>query len=474
MSPHQIIDRIRRKAAPRYVDLHVHTTISDGLLTPEEIVRLAHKMKYRTIALTDHDTIDGVRRARKEATKYNLEVIAGCELTAYFYNHEMHILAYYVDLTEGPLLKHLEKFKTARIDRAAEIIKKLNKIGIDITLEEVLEKFKTKSIGRPHIARLIVEKGYEEDEQIVFQKYLVPGAPAYVPKYYISPKELIGLILESGAVPVLAHPYYYFGIDTLIKRLVKYGLKGIEVYHPYHSTALERKFKNMAKEYNLVITGGSDAHSSENGAYLPFGTVRVSRRIVKKLREVRNEIYSEMIKAKNKKKNNIVLTGMMGSGKSEVGKILAKKLEYKFIDTDELIEKQTGMKISDIFKNYGEEFFRKLELKISHNLKDIEKHVIATGGGMVLNQEIMQNFKKNGIIINLKAEPEILWKRLKEKNDRPLLKVNNPLKELKKIYENRKSFYQNADIIIDNSKLNIEETANKIIEELNRRGLCLK
>ena len=294
MSPKRIINRIKKKNAPRYVDLHIHTSASDGVLTPEEMVRLAYRMKYKILGITDHDTLNGIKRARNEAEKYGIEIIPGCELTAYYYNHEMHILAYFVDPNNAYLNAYLEKFRKARFDRAKEIVKKLNKIKIHIRYDELIRKYKTDSIGRPHIAREIVAKGYEKDIQEAFKKYLIPGTPAYVPKFLISPKEVINIVLKSGGVPVFAHPYYYFNVENIISKLVKYGLKGIEVYHSYHSAVFVRKFKQIAKKYNLVETGGSDAHSAPGGDYLPFGKIALSERIVKKLREVRDKIRFEV------------------------------------------------------------------------------------------------------------------------------------------------------------------------------------
>ncbi len=294
MSPKRIIKKLKKENEPKYADLHTHTTVSDGILTPEELVRLAYRMKYKILGITDHDTLKGIKRARAEAEKYGIEIIPGCELTAYYYNYEMHILAYFVDPDNKYLNSYLEKFKQARFERAKEIVKKLNKIGIHINYNEMIKKYNTDAIGRAHIAREIISKGYEKDIEGAFKKYLIAGTPGYVPKFLISPKEIINIILHSGGVPVFAHPYYYFNVENIIGKLTKYGLKGIEIYHTYHSAVFIRKFKQIAKKFNLIETGGSDAHSGPSGDYLPFGKIALNLRIIKRLREIRDKIRFEV------------------------------------------------------------------------------------------------------------------------------------------------------------------------------------
>ncbi len=165
-------------------------------------------------------------------------------------------------------------------------------------------------------------------------------------------------------------------------------------------------------------------------------------------------------------KKNIVLTGLMGSGKTSVGKLLAKRLHYQFIDIDSLIEKKTGIKIKTIFKHYGESYFRKLESQICKKVSTYKKCVISTGGGVVLNARNIEWLRKNGIIVNLRAKPEILWKRVKYKKDRPLLHVRNPLEILKRVWHARKLLYDDADVIIRNDRLTLEETVEKIIKKV--------
>ncbi len=172
---------------------------------------------------------------------------------------------------------------------------------------------------------------------------------------------------------------------------------------------------------------------------------------------------SSVINLKNK---NIVLTGPMGSGKSIIGKLLAKKLNYTFIDTDDLIESNEDISINEIFNKKGESYFRKLENNICKELSSKKNLVIATGGGIVLNPENIKYLRKNGIIVNLKSSVDTLWNRIKNSSNRPLLKVENPFEKLKKIVEEREEFYNNADIFIFTDDLTVEEIIDNLIEKL--------
>jgi len=160
---------------------------------------------------------------------------------------------------------------------------------------------------------------------------------------------------------------------------------------------------------------------------------------------------------------NIVLTGLMGSGKTSVGKRLADILQYDFWDTDDIIEQETGISINEIFSKYGEIWFREYENKISRKLSEVEKTVISTGGGFVLNPDNIENLRKNSIIVNLRTRAETLWNRLKTKTDRPLLKVSNPLNKLKELINERERFYNNADYIIDTDDLSVDEVVEEIL-----------
>lgn len=168
----------------------------------------------------------------------------------------------------------------------------------------------------------------------------------------------------------------------------------------------------------------------------------------------------------NAKDKNIVLTGFMGSGKSTVGKILARKLGRKVVDTDDVVEKTAGMSIKEVFAKFGEAYFRELERKAVKNVSKLKRHIIITGGGVVLNKENMQNLRKNGIIVYLHAEPEVIYERVKKTDKRPLLNVENPIERIKLLLEFRKEFYDEHDIKVNTSNLTPEEVADEIIEKL--------
>lgn len=275
------------------MDLHTHTTVSDGLLTPEELVREAARLGFGIIGLTDHDTLGGIARACSEAEKHGIEIVPGCELTAYYHGHEVHILAYFLDEDNGPFNGYLARFTRARFERAREMVRLLQGLDIMLDFPGLVKKYASESLGRPHIAREIVARGYEKDVQDAFRKYLHPGMPAYVPKYLIHPRELIELILNAGGVPVFAHPYYYFNFEGIIGKLAGYGLRGLEAYHAYHSRPFVRKFLKTARTYGLIVTGGSDAHSGPGGNYLPFGSVLLSRDLIRPLRREREKIVRQ-------------------------------------------------------------------------------------------------------------------------------------------------------------------------------------
>lgn len=245
-------------------DLHLHTTCSDGMLTPETVVQIANKLKLRAIAITDHDTIDGIAPALREAKKYSdLEVIPGIEINTHYEGQEIHILGYYIDYKEDYLKQTLTEFQEYRILRAKKIIYKLNnQLKIDVCFDEVLKKAKGPSVGRPHIAAALAEKGYAENIQDAFEKYLDLGKPAYVPRKKITPYDAIDIIKKSKGIPVLAHPGLLEKQD-IIQSLIDYGIIGIEVIHRDHSQWQNKFYYDFALKNNLLMTGGSDSHGTD-------------------------------------------------------------------------------------------------------------------------------------------------------------------------------------------------------------------
>jgi predicted metal-dependent phosphoesterase TrpH len=248
------------------IDLHVHTTASDGTLTPSQVVQLAKKRRLKAIAITDHDTVDGVKEALEEGERASLEVIPGVEISANIGRGSVHLLGYFVE-TEGGILKEkLDTLKGARSERNPRIVSKLKSLGIAITYQEVVAASGGGQVGRPHFAQVLLNKGYVSSLNEAFDRYLAQGAPAYVDKYRLDVKEAIDLVLKAGGVPVLAHPFTLNcmpgDLETLVNELVQDGLKGIEAFYPDHTREQTAQYRGLAEKFHLVKTGGSDFHGT--------------------------------------------------------------------------------------------------------------------------------------------------------------------------------------------------------------------
>lgn len=242
-------------------DLHIHTTASDGDQSPKAIVEKASNMGLETIAITDHDTLNGLHEAIEAGKKYGVKVISGIELSTKFKGKTVDILGYNVSPT-AELLQVLKELREERETRAVKIIEKFKAIGMLITIEDVLKYSKGEVISRPHIAKAIVEKGYVEHYQTVFDEFLADGKPCSIDKKIIVPEEGIKLIQNAGGLAVLAHPVYLK--DNMIDDLLHFPFDGIEVWHRNHSKEDATKFIEIAKKFDLVITGGSDFHTDDH------------------------------------------------------------------------------------------------------------------------------------------------------------------------------------------------------------------
>ncbi|MGL5648675.1 MAG: PHP domain-containing protein [Clostridium sp.] len=244
----------------KYADLHIHSSYSDGKLTPEEIIKIAIDKGVKYISITDHDSIDS-QYIIKEGKK-DIEIISGIELSTEIDDLEIHMLGYFIDYTNENLISKINEIKEERIKRAKKICKKLEKINIKLDVEKLL--LENPTIGRAHIANEIVTMGYEENFKAAFNKYLVKGKQAYEQGRKLTYKEAIKLIKSSGGIPIIAHPgkiYRSMDIEKIIKELKCYGLEGVEVYHPSHSKEQINFLYNICKKYKLMITGGSDFHN---------------------------------------------------------------------------------------------------------------------------------------------------------------------------------------------------------------------
>ncbi|MBM7555990.1 PHP domain-containing protein [Halanaerobacter jeridensis] len=267
-----------------YIDLHLHTTASDGNFSPEEVVAKADQLGFNAIAITDHDTIEGIKPALREGVKLDLEVVPGIEINTDYADTEVHVLGYYIDYENKVLLNKLKELKKARYFRAEKIVDKLNDLGIEINFDEVLNLADGAAVGRSHIAQIILEKGYVDQWGEVFDKYIGRKAPAYVERERLDVKGAIDLIKQANGIPVIAHPAL-INNDELLKKFIKWGAEGIEVYHTEHNKEKEEKYLKFAKEHNLLITGGSDCHGPRRKEGVLLGAVKVSYAKLKKLKE---------------------------------------------------------------------------------------------------------------------------------------------------------------------------------------------
>lgn len=252
-------------------DFHVHTTYSDGTYSPADVIKLAIEKGLDGLAITDHDTIDGLKEALTSKQVNNFEIIPGIELSCTYEEEEVHILGYLFDVNNKELLAMSDKLKLQRKNRIYEISKKLSKLNIKIPVEDLLKENKYGSIGRPHIARKLVELNYCESIQKAFDLYLKKGCPGYVPRYKLEVSDAINLINNAGGFSVLAHPGLLQNKD-IVKLVVEKGIDGIEVFHPKNGPKESRKFKKITINNNIIYTAGSDFHGSRENLPIDMGS----------------------------------------------------------------------------------------------------------------------------------------------------------------------------------------------------------
>jgi predicted metal-dependent phosphoesterase TrpH len=278
----------------KFADLHLHTFFSDGTFTPEELVERANKLGFSAIALTDHDTVEGSERAAAACAAAQIEFISGTELTAEHDDTEVHILAYFVDTQNQPLLKRIAEFQSVRQHRIHEMVAALNKLGIPLKAEAVFALANCKSPGRPHVARALVKEKLISNLDEAFERYLKKGRPAWVPKTKMSALEGVELIHQAGGLAVMAHP----GLnrtDEIIPDLVAAGLDGIECFHTKHSTKMSERYLEIAEKHHLLVTGGSDCHGFSKVKPL-IGTVKLPYDHVEKMKAAKKS--ADMKRAK--------------------------------------------------------------------------------------------------------------------------------------------------------------------------------
>lgn len=269
----------------KFADLHLHTNYSDGTYTPGELVKKALDAGLSCISLTDHDTVSGIPEIISLSENTGLEIMPGIEISSEYNSKEVHVLGYLIDHTSSSLLHKLEALKENRIERIHRIIKKLNSLGIDLKAQNVFDISGGGIPGRLHVARALEYHGFVSSIHEAFNKYIGDNGPAYVLGFRFSPQEAIKFIRDNGGIPVLAHPYI-LDDEGLIVDFIKLGIMGLEVYYPEHSQGEINFFLNLAKDYNLLVTGGSDCHGKAK-PQVRIGSMKIPYSLVEKLKEAK-------------------------------------------------------------------------------------------------------------------------------------------------------------------------------------------
>ncbi|MDR2899455.1 MAG: PHP domain-containing protein [Clostridiales bacterium] len=282
------------------IDLHTHTTCSDGTLSPKELMEHARDIGLISISVTDHDTVDCIKSGAQSALKFNVEFIPGVEIASMHNGFELHILGYYIDVENKDLLDFLIKTRQKRAERNEEMAALFRREGYDITLDKLKKLSGGPMISRVHFARLLVEKGYCTDILQAFDTLLAPGSKTHIRRSLNSPEEVIGIIKKAGGVVSLAHPGNYKrldpnGMDLLVQELKTYGLDAIEAIYTNHSAEEERRFTSLARKYGLAITGGSDFHGMNKpkirlGSGL--GNLNIDYSVLEEIKKIKNQAFS--------------------------------------------------------------------------------------------------------------------------------------------------------------------------------------
>lgn len=265
-------------------DLHIHTTGSDGRLTPEEIVDMAVSKGLEVIAVTDHDSVSGIDKALAQAAKYpHIQVIPGVEINTDLASGELHVLGYFLNYRDSEFVAALEKIRESRVGRARKMVEKLGRLGLPLEWQRVQDMAKGESICRPHIAQAMLEKGYVLTEREAFDSYIGRNGPAYVEREKVLPVDAVRIIKKARGVPVLAHPADIQDLDKLLKELIAAELVGLETYYGAYDAKTIRKLEGIARQYKLLTTGGTDYHHFGDGVEVPMGSVNIPEESIEKL-----------------------------------------------------------------------------------------------------------------------------------------------------------------------------------------------
>jgi predicted metal-dependent phosphoesterase TrpH len=275
-----------------YADLHIHTIFSDGLLSPEEVVERAADIGLKAIGITDHDCIDGIEPTMKAAEHTGVEIIPGVEISASIGQREIHMLGYFIDRHLPELVKLLRNMRASRVERMRRMVELLQENGLYLDIDKVLGPVTHGTVGRLHLARAMKQEGLVRSMTEAFDRYIGNGKPCHVEHERLDYTKAIAMIKKAGGVPVLAHPATSIG-EEYIPTFAEAGMRGIEVYHSDHRPAEEQRYLEIAEEYGLLVTGGSDCHGVERRGQILIGTVTVGRDTVEELRNESQKIREQ-------------------------------------------------------------------------------------------------------------------------------------------------------------------------------------
>ncbi len=269
------------------IDLHTHTTASDGQDTPAELVNFAVQQGVSILGVTDHDTIDAIGELQTHADDADITLVPGVELSTTVDFAEVHVLGYFVDIEDTDFTGALKDLARNRVNRVIRIIEKVQSLGYDIDGDSIVAQAEFGSIGRPHVARALMDIGAVEDVNEAFERFLKAGRPGYVPRDPFHPEDAVRLLTRNGAIPVLAHPFSTRDIEGTLKRLVPEGLKGLETYYAEYSPEEHQQIRRVADEWELIPTGGSDYHGVGFRAGRVLGSAPVPDEVAERLFEAR-------------------------------------------------------------------------------------------------------------------------------------------------------------------------------------------